>query len=107
MWLISTELRVRSTLTQVSCDFRWKGVQGKFGLCGTCLFCLGEARGAYVIICSKQPTTCNPKEKLVLCHVIMDAPVTPVTSGKPRSRIRVQNFVAVEGLTEKTTLSKT
>ena len=28
----------------------------------------------------------------------MDAPVTPVTSGKPRSRIRVQNFVAVEGL---------
>ena len=28
----------------------------------------------------------------------MDAPVTPVTSGKPRSRIRIQNFVAVEGL---------
>ena len=31
----------------------------------------------------------------------MDAPVTPVTSGKPRSRIRVQNFVAVEGLSER------
>jgi len=30
----------------------------------------------------------------------MDAPVTPVTSGKPRSRIRVQNFVAVEGLND-------
>ena len=30
---------------------------------------------------------------------MMDAPVTPVTSGKPQSRIRVQNFVAVEGLT--------
>ena len=28
----------------------------------------------------------------------MDAPVTPVTSGKPRSRIHVQNFIAVEGL---------
>ena len=30
----------------------------------------------------------------------MDAPVTQVTSGKPRSRIRVQNFVAVEGLSQ-------
>src|SRR5712671_5385306 len=40
----------------------------------------------------------------------MDAPVTPVTSGKPRSRICVQNFVAVEGLkagTYKTQLSTT
>jgi len=33
----------------------------------------------------------------------MDAPVTPVTSGKPRSRIRVQNFVAVEGPNMSTT----
>ena len=30
----------------------------------------------------------------------MDAPVTPVTSGKPRSRIHIQNFVAVEGPNE-------
>ena len=42
--------------------------------------------------------TLTPNEKLVLCHVTMDTPVTLVTSGKSRSELKFQNFENFENL---------
>ncbi len=42
--------------------------------------------------------TLTPNEKLVLCHVTMDTPVTLVTSGKSRSELKFQIFEIFENL---------